>query len=102
MLINIYNAVQNLYNMDKLTWQEVLSELYNLIADTNQKFEIFENKFQITLRAEATKVIKQMYEDGTLVTIINEQVFSELNNKIEITKQEIITLITSKLQEVTT
>lgn len=28
---NIYSSVQNLYNMDKTTWQEVLAELYNLV-----------------------------------------------------------------------
>ena len=42
---NIYNAIQNLYNMDKTTWQEVLAELYNLVAKVENKFDLFELKF---------------------------------------------------------
>lgn len=43
---NIYNAIQNLYNMDFTTWQEVLSELYNLVAGVEQKYEAFDQKFK--------------------------------------------------------
>lgn len=93
---NIYNSIQNLYNMDKTTWQEVLAELYNLVADTNQKFDNFENKFILMIGKEVTDIIKEMYEDGTLATIINEQVFSQLNNKIDKVKQDLINLIEEK------
>ena len=34
---NIYNAIQNVYNMDKTTWQEVLAELYNLVSNVENK-----------------------------------------------------------------
>lgn len=43
---NIYNAIQNLYNMDFTTWQEVLAELYNLVAGVEQKYEAFDQKFK--------------------------------------------------------
>ena len=36
---NIYNAIQNLYNMDKTTWQEVLAELYNLVSKVENKLD---------------------------------------------------------------
>ena len=34
---NIYNAIQNVYNMDKTTWQEVLAELYNSVSNVENK-----------------------------------------------------------------
>ena len=43
---NIYNAIQNVYNMDKTTWQEVLAELYNLVSNVENKFVLFETKFE--------------------------------------------------------
>ena len=46
---NIYNAIQNLYNMDFTTWQEVLAMLYNLVADVEQKFEKLETKFNVDI-----------------------------------------------------
>ena len=36
---NIYNAIQNVYNMDKTTWQEVLAELYNLVSKVENKLD---------------------------------------------------------------
>lgn len=80
---NIYNAIQNLYNMDFTTWQEVLAMLYNLVADVEQKFDKLEAKFTLLLGKEVTEVIKKMHEDGTLAEIINQEIFRDLNNKIK-------------------
>lgn len=79
---NIYNAIQNLYNMDFTTWQEVLAMLYNLVADVEQKFDKLEAKFTLMLGKEVTKAIKKMHESGELAEIINQEILSDLNNKI--------------------
>ena len=96
---NIYNEIQNLYNMDKKTWQEVLAELYNLVANTNKKFDTFETKFGIMLGQEVVKEIKKMYEDGTLAEIINKEVFADLNNKIDEVKADILMTLTDYMGE---
>lgn len=86
--INIYNAIQNLYNMDKITWQEVLAELYNLVADVNQDFETFKTKFEINLGKEVTYNIEQMYRNGKLGEIINDKLLNDINKKVDdITEQ---------------
>lgn len=87
--INIYNNIQNLYNMDFKTWQEVLAMMYNLVADTSQKFEAFEQKFDLMLGSEVTKAIKELYENGSLTQIINSEVFKNLNSKIDYLKVHI-------------
>ena len=62
---NIYNAIQNVYNMDKTTWQEVLAELYNLVSKVENKFDLFENKFGPLLGEEVTIKLKKMNDDGS-------------------------------------
>lgn len=79
---NIYNAIQNLYNMDFKSWQEVLSMLYNLVADVEMKFEVFENKFYIALGKEVTFNIKEMVKNGTLGTLINGTLLNNIINDI--------------------
>ena len=80
---NIYNAIQNLYNMDFTTWQEVLAMLYNLVSDVEQKFDKLEAKFTLLLGKEVAEAIKKMHESGELAEIINQEIFSDLNNKIK-------------------
>lgn len=46
---NIYSSVQNLYNMDKATWQEVLAELYNLIYQYQDTCENLNNTINLML-----------------------------------------------------
>ena len=96
---NIYNNIQNLYNMDFNTWQEVLAMLYNLVADVEQKFEAFEQRFELMLGKEVTKAIKKMYEDGTLAEIINKEVFADLNNKIDEVEANILMTLTDYMGE---
>ena len=71
---NIYNAIQNVYNMDKTTWQEVLAELYNLVSNVENKFDLFETKFGSLLGEEVTIELKKMYDNGSLSTLINTKV----------------------------
>lgn len=91
---NIYNSIQNLYNMDFTTWQEVLAMLYNLVADVEQKFEKLEAKFTLMLGKEVTEAIKKMHESGELAEIINQEIFSDLNNKIDEIKDNILNALT--------
>ena len=81
---NIYNAIQNVYNMNKTTWQEVLAELYNLVSNVENKFELFENKFGQLLGEEVTRELKKMYNDGSL---FNDKLLkdfkTEFNKKLD-------------------
>lgn len=96
---NIYNNIQNLYNMEFTTWQEVLAMLYNLVADVEQKFEAFEQKFELMLGKEVSEAIKKMYEDGTLAEIINKEVFDELNTKIDKVEADLLITLTDYMGE---
>lgn len=97
---NIYNAIQNLYNMDFTTWQEVLAMLYNLVADVEQKFDKLEAKFTLLLGKEVTEAIRKMHESGELAEIINQEIFSDLNNKIDKVKDSILNTLTTEIGKV--
>ena len=97
---NIYNAIQNLYNMDFKTWQEVLAQLYNLVADVEQKFDKLEAKFTLMLGKEVTEAIKKMHESGELAEIINQEIFSDLNNKIDEIRDSILNTLNDEIGRV--
>lgn len=97
---NIYNNIQNLYNMDFKSWQEVLAMMYNLVSDIEQKFENFEQRFELMVSKEVTEVINKMYLDGTLASIINEQIFSDLNVKIDKVKSDIMLTLTNEVNRI--
>ena len=86
---NIYNAIQNLYNMDKTTWQEVLAELYNLVANVENKFDLFELKFGSLLGEQITRELKKMYDDGSLASLINDKLLKDINTKVDTFKTEV-------------
>ena len=86
---NIYNAIQNLYNMDKTTWQEVLAELYNLVSKIDNKFDLFELKFGSLLGEQVTKEIKKMYDNGSLASLINDRLLKDINKKVDTVKTEV-------------
>ena len=46
---NIYNSIQNVYNMDKNTWQEVLAELYNLVYECQTTCKNLNNTINLML-----------------------------------------------------
>ena len=80
---NIYNAIQNVYNMDKTTWQEVLAELYNLSSNLENRFDSFENKFGMLLGDEVTRELKKMYNDGLLSSLITDKILKDINTKVD-------------------
>ena len=86
---NIYNAIQNLYNMDKTTWQEVLAELYNLVSKVENKFDLFELKFGSLLGEQVTKELKKMYANGSLASLINDVLLQDINEKVDTFKTEV-------------
>ena len=101
---NIYNAIQNVYNMDKTTWQEVLAELYNLVSKVENKFDLFENKFGSLLGEEVTIELKKMYDDGSLAALINDKILKDINTKVDAFKTEVSeqldNIITTKFSSV--
>lgn len=97
---NIYNNIQNLYNMDFKSWQEVLTVMFNLVSDIEQKFENFEQRFELMTGKEVTEVINKMYLDGTLARIINEEIFSDLNVKIDNAKNDIMFTLTNEVNRI--
>ena len=82
-MTNVYNAIQNLYNMDKETWQEVLSEMYTLVNNTSLKFDTFEQKFLLHLGNEVTKELKKMYANGSLASLINDVLLQDINEQLD-------------------
>ena len=86
---NIYNAIQNVYNMDKTTWQEVLAELYNLYSNFENKFDSFEDKFDMLLGEEVTRELKKMYDDGSLALLMNDKILKDINTKVDDFKTEV-------------
>lgn len=86
---NIYNAIQNLYNMNKTTWQEVLAELYNLVSKIENKFDLFEAKFGSLLGEQVTRELKKMYNDGSLASLINDVLLKDINKKVDTFKIEV-------------
>ena len=86
---NIYNAIQNLYNMDKTTWQEVIAELYNLVSNIENKFDLFELKFGSLLGEQIIKELKKMYDDGSLASLINDKLLQDINEKVDTFKTEV-------------
>lgn len=69
---NIYSSIQNLYNMDKNTWQEVLAEMYNLIYQNESKFEVIETKFGIHLDETVKNSLIDSIENGDLNELIEK------------------------------
>ena len=87
---NIYNAIQNVYNMDKTTWQEVLVELYNLVSNVENKFDLFENKFGQLLGEEVTIELKKMYDDGSLINDkLLKDIKTEINEQLDTKTQQL-------------
>lgn len=97
---NIYNNIQNLYNMDFKSWQEVLVVMYNLVSDIEQKFETFEQRFELMATKEVTEVINKMYLDGALASIINKEIFSDLNVKIDKVKNDITSTLANEVNRI--
>lgn len=65
---NIYNNIQNLYNMDFTTWQEVLAFFYNSIENISMRIDKLENNLKpITLVSPNGTVYElSVSDDGKL------------------------------------
>ena len=96
---NIYNAIQNVYNMDKTTWQEVLAELYNLVSKVENKFDLFELKFGLLLGEQVIKELKKMYDDGSLASLINDKLLKDINTKVDTFKTEFSEQLDTNVKE---
>lgn len=96
---NIYNAIQNLYNMDKTTWQEVLAELYNLVSKIENKFDLFELKFGSLLGEQVTRELKKMYDNGSLASLINDVLLQDINEKVDTFKTEVSSQLEQKAKQ---
>ena len=70
---NIYNSVQNLYNMDKTTWQEVLAELYNLVYQCEDNNSLTSEEI-IEIENNVNKIIdkKIMENNGWWKKLLNK------------------------------
>lgn len=67
---NIYNSIQNLYNMDKTTWQEVLAEVYNKQIEIEGQYEQVMNNLKnyILTASNGEQYILKVNNDGSLTT----------------------------------
>lgn len=80
----------SIYNLDGVTVEELLCQFADLISqcvdDVNKYTEIVENFVnwikEEGLKQEVLEVMNDWKNDGTLASIINEEIFSDLNNKI--------------------
>lgn len=86
---NIFNAINNVYNMDATTWQEVLAVLYNTVNGVKLDFDDLETRFGLLLPEEVRKMIQKLVDDGTLANIINGELFQDLDNSIRGIKNNI-------------
>ena len=77
---NIYKSIQNVHNMDKNTWQEVLAELYNLVYQCQETCDNLNNTInlmlpynKIVLTSSNNKQYKLIVDDdGNLSTEVYE------------------------------
>ena len=82
---------------------EIENNFSTLQGEFNTLKTYVDNYFEnLNLDEEVSAVIQKMYSDGTLADIINEQIFNELNTKIDnlqeqVNNIELITTITNEL-----
>ena len=77
---SIYSSIQNLYNMDKTTWQEILAELYNLVYECKETCDNLNNSINLMLTYNKIGLISPnntqfkliVYDEGGLSTELYE------------------------------
>lgn len=83
---NLFRDEFSVYNISDTSVLEILDRVLKSIkscVDENEKINNFYNYLiNDGLKEEVIEKFNQWYEDGTLNTIINENVFSELNDRI--------------------
>lgn len=88
-----YGFLRNVYNFEDYTINEVICKLFQKLEEvidiTNECFDITNWMKEQGLPDEIIKIMLDWKQDGTLQTLINENIFNELNTKIENTKVDI-------------
>lgn len=78
--------VFSVYDYNGLSMQELLSQFFTKINEcidvSNESKTFLEWLKVFGVKDEIIKLINEMNSNGTMATIINEQLFNELNNKI--------------------
>lgn len=93
----------SVYDYDSLSLQELLCKFFEKINEciniANATFKLAEWLVSVGLKQEVALTLNKWLEDGTLKEIINEEIFNDLNNKvntnatnIEINKNDILDL----------
>ena len=85
-----HGFLNRVYGYDDYTQQEINSKLIQkmdeVIDQCNNAFEFIDWLKEQGVSDEIIKIMLEWKEDGTLQTLINENIFNELNKKIENTK----------------
>lgn len=88
--------VFSVYDYDDVTLQELLNKFFTRINDcinvSNSTLDLAEWLVNEGLHIEVVKQLEIWLQDGTLQEIINEKLFKEINEKIEINTSNIIDL----------
>lgn len=94
---NIFNSIENLYNMNGDSWREVLATMYNNFGSLENAFRELETNFGLRFPEEVKIRIETLIKDGTLGNLINNKLLGDINKKVEDTKEE----LTSRLADIT-
>lgn len=82
----------SVYDYNGLTMQELLSQFFTKINEcievSNKSLTFLEWLTEIGLKQEVAVYLNTLLENGTIKQIINEQIFNDLNIKIELIKKD--------------
>ena len=91
-----HGFINSVYDFNEFTLNEVICKLAQkmdeVITQSNESFNYLDWLKGQGLSDEVIGILLAWKDDGTLDTIINDNVFNELNNKIENTKTELDTI----------
>ena len=105
----MHGFLNRVYDLQDYTQLEINSKLIQkideVITQCNESFNYLDWLKGQGLSDEVINTFKEWKEDGTFETLINENIFNELNTKVDTNKEEInvnINEINSKLNSITT
>lgn len=91
--INLNCSIFNSYDYNDLSLTELLCTFFNKINEcidiSNKSLTFLEWLKEIGLHEETIKILNEWLIDGTLTEIINEEIFNELNAKINTINQKV-------------
>lgn len=86
-------SIFNSYDYNDLSLNELLCTFFTKINEcidiSNRSLTFIEWLVNIGLSQEVSKILNEWLEDGTLAQIINEDIFKELNQKIQLLSDKI-------------